>query len=148
MLKSVITHFQKMVLSIMLWLTYCFRDITVWNRRILLNSCWVTIIFDILIANIWWAVAQTPINHIIFWKIVMRTFKCIYVNCLNRLRFLTEVSTKLQKMHFFGQFKENAQNTEKTQNSFSCDPLFVLFWSIKYLNFGQSYRFEQPIILF
>ena len=31
----------------------------------------------------------------------------IYVNCFNRLRFLAEVSTKLQKMHFFGQFKNH-----------------------------------------
>ena len=58
-----------------------------------------------LIANISWTVAQTPINHIIFWKSVMRTLRCIYLNCFNRLRFLAEVSTKLQKMHFFGQFK-------------------------------------------
>ena len=27
----------------------------------------------------------------------MRTFRCIYVNCFNRLRFLAEVSTKLKK---------------------------------------------------
>ena len=90
-------------------MTYCFGDISVWSRRILLNFCWVSIFFDILIANISWTVAQTPINHIIFWKSVMRTFRCIYVNCFNRLRFLAEVSTKLQKMHFFGQLGIIAQ---------------------------------------
>ena len=63
--------------------------------------------FYILIANVSWTVAQTPINHIIFWKTVIRTFRSIYVNCFNRLRFLAEVSTKLQKMHFFGQFKDH-----------------------------------------
>ena len=76
-------------------MTYYFGDISVWSRRILLNFCWVSIFFDILIANISWTVAQTPINHSIFWKIVMRTFRYIYVNCFNRLRFLAEVSTKL-----------------------------------------------------
>ena len=88
-------------------MTSCFEDISVWNRRTLLNFCWVSIVFDILIANISWTVAQTPINHIIFWKTVMKIFRSIYVNCFNRLRFLAEVSTKLQKMHFFGQFKDH-----------------------------------------
>ena len=75
--------------------TYCFGDISVWSRRTLLNFCWV-----ILIANISWAVARTPVNHIIFWKRVMKTFRCIYVNCFNRLRFLAEVSIKFQKCTF------------------------------------------------
>ena len=66
-------------------MTYCFGDISVWSRRILLNFCWVSIFFDVLIVNISWTVAQTPINHSIFWKSVMRTFRCIYVNCFNRL---------------------------------------------------------------
>ena len=78
-----------------------------WSRQILLNCCWVSIFFDILIANISWTVAQTPVNHIIFWKSVMRTFRCIYTTCFNRLRFLAENNTKLQKMNFFGQFKDH-----------------------------------------
>ena len=77
-----------------------------WSRQILLNCCWVSIFFDILIANISWTVAQTPVNHINFWKSVMRTFRCIYTSCFNKLRFLAENSTKLQKMNFFGQFKD------------------------------------------
>ena len=32
---------------------------------------------------------QTPINHIIFWKSAMRTFRCIYVNCFNDLKTIT-----------------------------------------------------------
>ena len=76
-------------------MTYCFGDIIVWIRRILLNFCWVSIFFDILIANISWTVAQTPINHSIFWKSLMRTFRCIYVNYFNRHRFFAAVSTKL-----------------------------------------------------
>ena len=42
----------------------------------------------------------------------MRTFICIYVNFFNRLRFVAEVSTKLQNMHFFGQFKDQNSGRE------------------------------------
>ena len=33
-------------------MTYYFGDISIWNWRILLKFCWVSIFFDILIANI------------------------------------------------------------------------------------------------
>ena len=66
----------------------------------------LTVFFDTLNANISWTVAQTPIRHIIFWKTVIKTFRSIYVNCFNTLRFLAEASTKFQKVHFFGQFKD------------------------------------------
>ena len=56
---------------------YCFGDIRVWSWRILLNFCRVSIFFNILIANISWTVAEIPINHTIFWKSVMRTFRYI-----------------------------------------------------------------------
>ena len=109
--------------------------------------------------------AQTPISYIIFWKTAIRTFRSIYVNCFNRLRFLAEVSSVLQKMHFFGKFTyrnsdskhENYTNDpsfsstfsvltsvicififQNGQNSFSCGHPFGLFWSVKYLNFGQK----------
>ena len=74
-------------------MTFCFQDITIWNWRILLNSFWVRIFFDILIANFWyfngiffdifisWTVVQIHKNHAIIWKSVMRFFRCIYVNC-------------------------------------------------------------------
>ena len=64
-------------------MTYCFGDISVWSRIILLHFCWVSIFFDISTVNISWEVAQSPIG--LFWKGVMRTFRCIYVNCFNRL---------------------------------------------------------------
>ena len=86
-------------------MTSCVEDISIWNWRALLNFCRVSMVFDILIANISWTMAQTPIHHIIFWKTVMKIFRFIYVNCFNRLGFLAEVSSKLQKMHVFGQFK-------------------------------------------
>ena len=81
--------------------TYCCGVIRVWSRKILSNFCWISIFFDILIANISWTVAQTSINHIISRKSVMRTLRSIYVNCFNRLGFLAGVSTKLQIMQFW-----------------------------------------------
>ena len=76
-------------------------------RIILLNFCYAGIFFDILIANNSWTVAQTPINHTIFWKSVMRIYRYIYVNCFNRLKFLAEVSTNLQKFNFARQFMDH-----------------------------------------
>ena len=67
----------------------------------------LTVFFDFLIANISWTVAQTPIRHIIFWITVIKTSRSMHVNCFNPLRFLAEVSTKLQKIYFFGQFKDH-----------------------------------------
>ena len=57
-------------------------------------------------------VSHSIINNTNFWKCVTRPFRCIYVNCFNRLRFLAEVSTKLQKMHFFRQFKDHNSGRE------------------------------------
>ena len=35
-----------------------------------------------------------------------------------------------------------------SQNSFLCGLLFGLFWSVKYLNYGQKLAIGQPIKLF
>ena len=42
-------------------------------------------------------VSHSIINNTIFWKCIMRSFRWMYGNCFNRLRFSAEVSTKLQK---------------------------------------------------
>ena len=41
-----------------------------------------------------------------FLKEFNETFRCIYVDCFNRLRYLAEVSTKFKKMHSFGQYTD------------------------------------------
>ena len=128
-LKDLVTRFQKMLLFTMLW---CFEDISVWNRTTLLNFCWVSIFFDILIANISWTVAHTPINHIIFWKTVIRFLRSISVNCFNRLRFLTEVSAKLQKMHFFWYLRTTTQEgSMKTRQITPFSHLLFLLFDFK-----------------
>ena len=123
-------------------LTYCFGDISVWIQRILLNSCWVSIFFDILIANISWMVVQTPINHTIFWKSENRTFICIYVNCFNRIRFLAEVSTKLQIVHFLDNLwtiiqegnMETRQMTPFFSSTFSTQTVCNIHFCISYFS--------------
>ena len=90
-------------------MTYCFRGMSVWSRSILKNFCWVSIFSDILISNISWMVAQTPINHSIFWKSVMRTFRCIYVNCFNNLAFLLRSAENYKEFNFFGNLQTITQ---------------------------------------
>ena len=66
-----------------------------------------------------------PYKYIIFWKAVIRTFRSIYVNCFNRL---PEVSTKFQKMHFFGQFKD--QYSGRKNGNSTNDPIFSSTFSV------------------
>ena len=110
--------------------------------------------------------AQTPINHIIFWMNVMRTFSCTYViyfktdwslllrleeNCkkctfLDNLRAITQeanIEIKQITPFFSPTFSLHLFATfifvfENSQNSFSCCPTFGPFWSVKYLYFGQK----------
>ena len=124
-------------------MTYYFGD-SVWSQRILLNFCLVSISFYILIINFSWTVAQTPINHSIFWKSIMTTFRCRYANCFNWLRFLAAVSTKLWKMSFLANLKTITQhrNMETRQTT-------PFFKSTSYAVCNiQSYHFRQPIIFF
>ena len=49
------------------------------------------------------------------------------MSCFNRFRFLAEVSTNLQKMHYFGQFKDH--NSGKQKGNYTNDPIFPsTFW--------------------
>ena len=56
----------------------------------------------------------------------MKTFRCIYVNCFNRLGFLSEASTKFQSIHFFGQIKDHTSGRKhKNQTN---DPIFFNYF--------------------
>ena len=59
----------------------------------------LSIFFNILNCNIWWTMVQTTVNHVIFWKSEMRTFRCIYVNCLGFL--LRSTQNWSARPHFF-----------------------------------------------
>ena len=50
----------------------------------------------------------------------MRTFRCIYVNYFNRLRFLAEVGTKI--FCFFGQYTDH--NSGRKHGNQTNDPIF------------------------
>ena len=145
-------------------MTYLFRDIRVWSWGILLNICWVSIPFYILIVNISLTVDQIPIKHI-FWKSVMRTFRYIYINCFNKLSFLLGSVQNYKKCTFLDNLRtiteeRNMKTRQMTpffsstfsaqfitfifvfrnsQNSFPCGPPFGPFWSVKYLNFGVAH---------
>ena len=116
-------------------------------------------------------VSHSIINNTNFWKCVTRPFRCIYVNCFNRLRFLAEISTNLQKIHFLDNLRtitqEGSMETKQMTSFFSSafSNLFVIFisefenaqnsfscWSILVCKIPQflakSYRFRQLITLF
>ena len=80
------------------------------------------LIFSLLI----WTVAHTPIRHVIFWDTVIKTFRSIYVNCFNTLRFLAEVSTKLQKMYILDNLRTITK--EGSMETRQMTPFFIYFF--------------------
>ena len=72
----------------------------------------------------------------------MKIFRSTYVSCFIRLRFLAEVSTKLQKMHFFGQFKD--YNSERKHGNQTNDPIFLFTFSALLFQ-NQSLIFCCPL---
>ena len=125
-LKGLVTHFQKLVLLIMLWLTV--SEVWVFEvEEFLRTFCWVSICFDTLIANMSWTVAQTHINHSILWKSVMRPFRCIYVNCFNNLDFLLRSAENCKKCTFLDNLQTITQvgNMETRQMT----PIFSSIFS-------------------
>ena len=71
--------------------------------------------------------AQTPINHSIFWKSVMRTFRCIYVNYFNSLDFLLSSAQNCKKCTFLDDLQTITQvgNMETRQMT----PIFSSIFS-------------------
>ena len=79
----------------------------------------------------------------------MRTLRCIYVNCFNRLIYFPEVNTKVEKMHFYKWPLFSSTFSALTvcnihflylkivKIHFNVVPPFGPFWSVKHLNFGQ-----------
>ena len=112
--KGLVLCFQKKVI-VYYDMIYCFGDIKVWSRTILLNFYWVNIFFgffvfdififiDILI-SISWAVAHTPINHIICWKNVMRTLRYNMQIFLSVLVFLLKSEKNCKKCTFLNNLR-------------------------------------------
>ena len=77
---------------------------------------------------------SNPCKNTIFWKSMMRSFRWIEINCFNKFRFLAEVSTNLQKKHYFGQFEDHNSRTKKENQT--DDPIFsFIFWALTISNF-------------
>ena len=82
--RVIYTLLVETISTLFYWLT-CRNQKLVQNKPLQqrLFDLIFLIFFDILIANISWTVAQTPIRHIIFWKTIIKTFRSMYVNCFN-----------------------------------------------------------------
>ena len=135
LVEVLITHFQKLMLFLMLWLTV--SQILVFKvEEFLRNFCWVSIFFDISIANISWTVDQTPINHSIFWKSVMRTFRCIYEIASRDLDFLLSSAQNYKKCTFLDNLQtitqignmETRQMTPIFSSTFSTQTICNIFF--------------------
>ena len=109
-LNVFITLFQKMVWFVGDWgIFYDVLAIKISKKMPNQQKLNLTKYFDFKRSK---TVSHSIISNATFWKCVTRPFRCIYVNCFDRLRFLAEVSTKLQKMHFFRQFKDYKSGRE------------------------------------
>ena len=104
-LKVLISLFQKMVLVIILWIRI--QKILVFEvdgfYYISAESILFLIFYSLAYHEL--LISRTPIKTTIFWKSMMRSFRWIEITCFNIFRFLAEVSTNVQKLHHFGQFK-------------------------------------------
>ena len=107
--------------------------------------------FDILFFNVLWIVVWTPIKNTFFWNTMMRSFRWIEINSFNRFRFIVEVSTNSQKMHYFGQFKDCNQEGKKEIKQMT--PFFhvlfefCLWYSFLYLK-NVKIHFHGFLLLF
>ena len=114
--KGLVLYFQKMAI-VYSAMTYCCGDIRVGSQIVLLNFYWLGILFDILIENISWTAAQTPINHIISWKSVVRTLRCNIKISLTDLGFLPNSAQTCKECTFLHNLRATTQeeNTKTRQ---------------------------------
>ena len=129
------------------------KQFTYMNLKVLItvfqNIIWFcNISSSISNTNIFKTFSHNIVNNNIFWKCVTRSFRCIYVNCFNILRFFAEVSTKLRKCTFSDNLRIISQegNMETTQmtplfsSNFSALPVCnIHFWISKYLKFTLKF---------
>ena len=98
-LKFLITLFQKIIWFTGVWAIVHEIFISNWNiKKILSLNATKSFDFKQNLSNISETGSHSITNNTIFWKCVTRTFRCMYVNCFSRFRFLAEASTKLQNM--------------------------------------------------
>ena len=86
----------------------------------MLSFCWVSTFFDIY--------------SLISCELLLEP-----QNCFNRFRFLAEVSTNLQKMHYFGQLKKEKRKLDKWPHFFHLLFEVCLWYSFLYLKIVKIY---------
>ena len=82
--KDLVMHFQKMVI-VYYTMVYCFGNIRVWIQKILLNFCWVSILFWYFNCSDLMNGGSDPCKPYHFLKECNENFQMQYVNCFNRL---------------------------------------------------------------
>ena len=100
-LEVLITVFQKMIWFIGVWPTvHEILAIRISKKDVDYAEIWWN--FSISKTNISKTLSHSIINNNIFWKRVMRCFRCIYGNCFNILRFfLLRSAQNWKKITFF-----------------------------------------------
>ena len=125
--KDLVMRFQKMVI-VYYAMAYCFGNIRVWIQKILLNFCWVGILFWYFNWSDLMNGRSDPCKPYYFLKECNENFQMQYVNCFNRLRSLPEVNTKLQKMHFSRQFTDHKSGRKHETRQIT--PFFCLLFPL------------------
>ena len=125
-LKVLITLFQKIIWFAGVWATaHEILAIKISKMILCRNSKKISSFSN---PNISKTVSHRIINNTISWKCITRPFRYIHVNCFKRLRYLAEVSTKLQKCTFLDNLRTITQDGNmKTRQAIPCfDLLFPL----------------------
>ena len=122
-LKVLITLFQKIIWFIAVWATI-HEILAIKISKKMPTPQKFNKILRLQTLNISELANHSIINNTIFWKCVTRPFRYIYVTC--RVRVLPEVSTKLQKMHFFRQFKDH--NSGREHGNYTNDPILFIYF--------------------
>ena len=91
-------------------MNYCFGNIRIWSRRILLSFCWSSIFFWYFNHYYLKNGGSGTYKPYHFLKEYNENFQIHVCKCFNRHRFLAEISIKLQKMHFLDNWKPIAHN--------------------------------------
>ena len=126
-LKVLITLFQKMLWFLVVWATG-HEILAIKISKTILTQQKFLKSYSTSNTHTNETVSHRIIKNINFWKCITRPFRYIYVNCFNQLRFLAEVSTKLQKKHFLDNLRAVTQ--EGSMETRQMTPFFHLLFPI------------------
>ena len=82
--------------------------------------------------------SHSIVNNNIFWKRITRRFRCIYVNCFNILRLFCWGQHKIEKMHFFDNFRVITQ--EGNMKTAQMTPFFFIYFFYLLVRFISEFE--------